>query len=342
MPATKTIEITGQEQHRAWLERTSPPVEQLTANVWSVPIDCREYPIRYTFCYLLLGSDGDVVVLDPGLDTPTGREQILAAFAQAGLRIDQITLVAVSHFHADHLAMATWLAKLAGAQMALHERDFAVATRMADPTLLSRMDGEWVSDLGVPAQYHRSISLEPSDLERFSRFAPAELRLEHDEMLPLSGRRIRCVWTPGHTAGHICLVDEDNGLVFAGDHVLPRITPNVGLTPYDPAERDAVAEYAESLHVISAWDQMEICPAHEYRFRGLAKRCADLLDHQAERTAEVTTVMNANPGASTWDVARDLTWSRGWDELNGQSLRAALAETAAHMRHVSATSKDPS
>ncbi len=57
----------------------------------------------------------------------------------------------------------------------------------------------------------------------------ADLLVEDGDVLPIAGREVRALWTPGHTAGHLCLVDEGDGLLFTGDHVLPRINPGIGL-----------------------------------------------------------------------------------------------------------------
>jgi hypothetical protein len=75
-----------------------------------------------------------------------------------------------------------------------------------------------------------------------------------------------------------------------------------------------------------------VLPAHEWRFRGLAARVKQLLVHHDERLAEIVTVLGAEPGGdTTWDVAKQLTWSRGWDGIAGFQRRAALAESAAHL-----------
>ena len=37
--------------------------------------------------------------------------------------------------------------------------------------------------------------------------------------------------TPGHTQGHYVFADTEHGLLYAGDHVLPSITPSVGFEP---------------------------------------------------------------------------------------------------------------
>jgi Metallo-beta-lactamase superfamily len=64
-------------------------------------------------------------------------------------------------------------------------------------------------------------------------------------MLDLPGWSVRAVWTPGHTQGHLCLYDTGHRLLFSGDHVLPRITPGVGVHPAE--ESDVLGDFLASL-----------------------------------------------------------------------------------------------
>ena len=84
---------------------------------------------------------------------------------------------------------------------------------------------------------------------------------EDGDLVPLEGRRLRAVWTPGHTPGHLCLYDEAADLLLTGDHVLPRITPNVGLQPH--TAEPPLAAYLNSLRRVSAYADAEALPAHE-------------------------------------------------------------------------------
>jgi glyoxylase-like metal-dependent hydrolase (beta-lactamase superfamily II) len=140
------------------------------------------------------------------------------------------------------------------------------------------------------------------------------------------------VWTPGHTPGHICLYDADHNMLLTGDHLLPRITPNIGLTPYAPVS--PLRGYLASLASLDGYDSAEALPAHEYRFRGIAARAAALAAHHAERADEVVALVATAPGLSLWSVTERLTWSRGWAEITGFMRRAALAETAAHVAYL--------
>ena len=70
-----------------------------------------------------------------------------------------------------------------------------------------------------------------ADMLGVFRLAEPDVLLDDGDALDLPGRRVRVVWTPGHTPGHICLYDADHGVLLTGDHLLPRISPNIGLTP---------------------------------------------------------------------------------------------------------------
>jgi len=150
--------------------------------------------------------------------------------------------------------------------------------------------------------------------------------------VPLPGRQMRVVWTPGHTPGHLCLHEESDGLLLTGDHVLPRISPNIGLQ--SNLAEPPLAAYLRSLELIAAYDEAEALPAHEYRFHGLADRVRMLLAHHERRCDEVIAILARDGPATVWQVTQELSWSRGWSSVTGFMRRAALAEAGAHLRHL--------
>jgi glyoxylase-like metal-dependent hydrolase (beta-lactamase superfamily II) len=162
--------------------------------------------------------------------------------------------------------------------------------------------------------------------------AEPSVLLEDDDLVPLAGRTIRAIWTPGHTPGHLCLHDETNDLILTGDHVLPRISPNIGLQPHSAAP--PLAGYLSSLRRLRQMDSAEVLPAHEWRFRGLRLRTDQLLAHHRLRCQEILGVMADLGPCTAWQVTERLSWSRGWDGIHGFQRRAALAETLAHLAYL--------
>jgi glyoxylase-like metal-dependent hydrolase (beta-lactamase superfamily II) len=147
-----------------------------------------------------------------------------------------------------------------------------------------------------------------------------------------SGRRLRAVWTPGHTPGHLCFHEESENLLLTGDHVLPRITPNIGLQT--PAAGIPLALYLDLLSRICAYDEAEALPAHEYRFRGLAERARMLQAHHGQRCWEVTAVLDQLGPVTVWEATERLSWSRRWQAATGIMRRAAIGEAEAHRRYL--------
>lgn len=66
--------------------------------------------------------------------------------------------------------------------------------------------------------------------------------------LDAGGRRLTAIRTPGHTQGHVVYADPTDRVLFAGDHVLPHITPSIGL---EPVNADLpLGDYLHSLAVV--------------------------------------------------------------------------------------------
>lgn len=327
------IEITGLAQREAWLERVLPPVEQLRPNLWSIPVPIPNNPLRYTTVYVL-ASDSGVTLIDAGWDSDETWQMLLDGLALAGATIKDVQGVLVTHQHFDHIGLAQRIKQASGAWVALHPADIAVIMR---PSFRERADSDrtqvaWLVSLGASEEEARRLR-PPSLLERESdirgSFVEPDRVVEDGELLGVSGWSLRAVHTPGHTPGHLCFYDEKAELMFAGDHILPRISPNVSSTP-DPSW-DALGNFIESQDKIAAYDSAEALPAHEWRFRGLRARAEQLKLHHDHRLTELLEVIRANPGSVPWDMAAHMTWSRTWDQYDGFMRISAVGETAAHL-----------
>ncbi len=128
----------------------------------------------------------------------------------------------------------------------------------------------------------------------------------------------------------VCFAEEDRRLFFSGDHVLPRISPNISTTFAGSA--DPLGDYLDSLAAVRDLDPAEVLPAHEWRFRGLADRAEALTAHHEHRLTELLAAIRAHPGSTPWDLAAHLTWSRPWEQYERRMRIFAVTETDAHLR----------
>ncbi|MDP9998459.1 MBL fold metallo-hydrolase [Pseudarthrobacter sulfonivorans] len=327
---TEGLVITGTAQRTAWVNNVHPPVEHVAAGVLSVPVVFPRHPMRYTLSYIL-SDDSQCVVVDPGFDSDQGHRQLVKALASLGIGPNEVTGVIATHHHIDHLGMARRVADQAGAWIALGTDERRYISAYEDEQSEVRLDQNRMRAWGVPEVTVPEVAITARGLRRMRNLPDPDYRLADGQGLQVAGRDIRIMATPGHTPGHICLWDDAAELVLSGDHVLPRITPNVSLAIR--GETDPLRRNLDSLRRVALNDHYEVCPAHEYRFRGLAQRAEELERHSQERTGEVHSALESG-AASVYETARKLTWSRGWESLQHISLRLALSETAAHIQYL--------
>jgi glyoxylase-like metal-dependent hydrolase (beta-lactamase superfamily II) len=167
------------------------------------------------------------------------------------------------------------------------------------------------------------------ELRSMVTMAKPDILIEDDQRIEWSGWDLRAIWTPGHSPGHICLYSDRERLLLSGDHVLPRITPNI---PFHSQQfANPLGDYLESLMKVGALGTDEVLPAHEYRFADLEGRLRDIMDHHEERLAGIVDLLQRRPGLTAWEITLSLEWSRPWDEIPAFMQRAANGETLAHI-----------
>ncbi|WP_405904165.1 MBL fold metallo-hydrolase [Streptomyces sp. NBC_00656] len=325
-----TIEITGSVQWQAWQDKVMPPVERVSDGLWSIPVPIPRNPLRYVLVYALECREG-LVLIDAGWDDDVSWRALTEGVGAIGYDIKDVRAVLVTHHHPDHLGLAGRVREASGAWVALHALDAAVVRTRSAAVGLAEGIRTHLELHGVPADEARR-TVEALNVGRSPEAPVADVLLEDGEAIRLPGLDLKVIWTPGHSPGHSCFYQPDRRLLFSGDHVLPRITPQIAV--YAQTQGDPLADFLRSLQRLDRFAVDEVLPAHEYRFRGLDKRTAYMARHHAERLAELNEAVGKQPGATAWELSSQLVWSRAWETFDTTSRRFAMAETIAHLVHL--------
>jgi glyoxylase-like metal-dependent hydrolase (beta-lactamase superfamily II) len=322
------VEVTGVEQHQAWQEGVLPPVEEVRPGLWSIPVPFPRNPLRYVLVYAFALEDG-VAIVDAGWDCDEAWDGLVSGLATAGYRICDVRTVLVTHLHPDHFGLVRRVRTASGARIVMHPADARLLghRNRLDEEDFAHTSRDQLRRAGCPRYLYADQHAMP--LVRFDERDGADDVVRDGDRVDLRGWNLHAVWTPGHTPGHLCFVERDLGLLLSGDHVLPRITPTILLSPGH--ERDPLGSYTASLRGIADLEVDEVLPAHEWRFRGLRERVHTLLRHHDERLAEIEHAVAAAPGITAWQVTQRVLWSRPFPRMPQAPQRLALREILAHL-----------
>ncbi|GAB2969989.1 MBL fold metallo-hydrolase [Frigoribacterium salinisoli] len=327
---------TSAHQAEALARSVLPAPERVGERTWSLALPVGERPLDATLAYLLEGDGGELALVDPGWGEGDAVGRLRAAVAATGHDLADVGLVVATHLHADHLGAAEAVRRATGARVAVHALDAEADRWLPGRRATAEADlARW----GVPTGELPALRDSWAVGSAVTSVVP-DLLLGDGDLLPLPGRAVRCTWTPGHTAGHLCLVDPEGALVLTGDHVLPHVNPGIGLG--GPGPGDPVSDVLASLGRVADLDDgsIEVAPGHGYRFRGLRERSEALSAHRLARDDAAARALDALGGRrgatapTVWELASHLPWTGGFDALHGATLGSALAQTAWHVAHL--------
>ncbi|MBO3746405.1 MBL fold metallo-hydrolase [Streptosporangiaceae bacterium NEAU-GS5] len=308
--------------------------EDLGGGVWSVPVPIPGNPLGYTLVYAVESSGGPVLV-DAGWSAPEAWAALRDGLASIGVAVSDVRGVVVTHYHPDHSGLAGRVREESGGWIAMHEDDIAIIRMFRDVV----RDGTHRS-LQADMMRRAGADVEEADdavAQRPDPPALPDLPLRDGDLIDVPGRKMRTIWTPGHSPGHICLHLEDADRVFTGDHVLPAITPHIGIYPYDRSDVDPLGDFLASLERVAELGPMEGLPAHEFTFPDVAARAAEIVDHHDVKLAGLHTLMSAlDEPLTIWEIAGRMTWNKPWDQLSPMLRGMAAGEAAAHLRALEA------
>lgn len=332
----QTVRPTKQEKEEASEEITevAPGIRRL-----QIPIDFTG--LGHVNCYAMEDGRG-VTLVDPGLPGEQSWNALQGRLATAEVPLDRVHTVVVTHSHPDHFGNAGLLAEETGADIVAFERfrtffdrretdeseleaQDSVAEEDLPPLVRSPRPSPWGGEpLGPPPERLREMREQAADMFRWLKVPRPTVRVADEGRVTLGGREWVGLFTPGHTDDHLCLYSEEDGVLLAGDQVLPTITPHIsGVIP-----DDSLGQYVDSLDRLAGLPDISVVlPAHGHPFADLSRRVDEIKVHHEERLAELGRIGAELGWASVTDLSRRLFAERSWGMM-------AEDETFAHLEHL--------
>jgi glyoxylase-like metal-dependent hydrolase (beta-lactamase superfamily II) len=268
------------------------------------------------------GNEADL--LDCGMNSEESVDEIKQAIAHLGAK--RLRRLVVTHIHPDHYGAAGIFAGEGLADLYIHRLEVPlVHPRYVELEHLVNEVRKYLVVNGVPADDAEVLSNSQRALSQVVKTAEPSVQLDGAESLQMGRRNLRVEWTPGHSPGHICLYDRQERLLFAGDHMLPELSPNIGLHPQSTP--DPLHEYLDGLRRLADYEPDLILPSHGRPFTGASARVKVLEAHHRRRLDQIVEIVGRGKQTG-WEVAVELWGPR----QNLYEKRLALQEALAHLQ----------
>ena len=274
-------------------------------------------------CFLF--ADGqEVDLLDCGMNSEESVEMIREAVKHVGGT--RLRRLMVTHIHPDHYGAAGVFAGEGRADLFIHRLEVPlVHPRYVELEHLVLEVRKYLLVNGVPSEEAEILSNSQRALSEVVKTAEPSVQLDGSETVKMGRRSLHVEWTPGHSPGHICLYDPESKVLFAGDHILPDLSPNIGLHPQSTP--DPLHDYLDGLQRMAVLEPDLILPAHGRPFSDAPARVEVLMTHHKRRLDRIMEIVGQTE-KTAWQVAEELWGPR--EQL--YEKRLALQEGLAHLQ----------
>ncbi len=279
----------------------------------------------------LLRDDAGWTVVDTGT-RGTGIQGLWDRIFENELGGEPIKRVISTHLHPDHTGLAGWITRRFQAELWMTRSEFY---------LLKMLSVDGPRDVPEDAiTFYETVGFSPDHIDgyrlRFGSFGsmiaglPAGYRrLRDGDQIPIGGRLWEVVVGRGHSPEHACLYCAELGVILSGDQVLPRITPNVSVTPTEPFA-DPLGEFLDSCETIPGRVASDVLtlPAHNLPFRGVHERIQAIADHHHDALSRLHRECGAPKTALE---VFPVLFSR---EIDDRQFFMAAGESLAHLNYL--------
>ncbi len=301
-------------------------VEEVRDRLYRIEVPLPNSPLKELNSYIIK-ADNRNLIIDTGFNRSVCFEAMQKGLFALDIDLSQTDFM-ITHMHADHTGLISRLAT----------KTSTVYFSRIDARVFDK-DNNWQALIdyavinGFPADELMKALHNHPGYKYSPKTIPDFYLVDDGNIIEMGDYRLRCISTPGHTEGHICLYDEDKRILFSGDHILYDITPHIESWAY---QINSLKNYIESLDKVYNLPVNIVLPGHRNFFTDLTGRIDELKKHHQLRADEVLDVLGSKT-KNAYEIAAGMTWDidcKSWADFPIAQKWFATGEAIAHLRYL--------
>ena len=302
--------------------------EEILPDLYKIEVPLPHNPLKAVNSYIMKANHKSLII-DTGMNRKECMSVMSSALKELNVDLNQADFF-ITHFHADHLGLVSSLAT----------DNSTVYFNQADATFIKSVNPGYWEEQSTFAHVHgfpegelqRAIQTHPG-VKYSARDYPDFYILKEGNTLTIGDYLFKCIETPGHTQGHMCLYEPNKKIFIAGDHILGDITPNIALESKD---WNPLNEYLKSLDKVYSFDVRLVLPGHRNSFTNFKERIEELKHHHQLRANEVLSILE-RVKQNAFRVAAQMTWDveyESWELCPTLQKWFATGEAISHLKYL--------
>ncbi len=276
--------------------------------------------------YLIKGPRG-VGLIDTGMDDVNSVKELLGLLKKEGVDPGSIDQVICTHHHPDHCGIGKTLQGF-GARVLMSEPDAGSLALFLSKPEMDRQRATFFGRHDVPDEFcDRVEAMFPFFRKLQESFVPDGF-LSDAQIVDMGGIELEVMLTPGHTRGHICLIQRDAGLIFTGDHIIPGDATHVSMRE-EVHGTDPLGKFVRSLERVRDLGPMVGLGGHGEHMPDTSLRADQLVRHHRARIERVARTLDDEP-RKVFDLSEKALGAR--KKVFGRWL--AMSQTLAYLEHL--------
>ncbi|HPO04137.1 MAG TPA: MBL fold metallo-hydrolase [Bacillota bacterium] len=308
-------------------------MREVYKNIYLKELALPDNPLKYLNFYVIKGAEKSMLI-DTGFNCEDTKAEIMKVFEELSLEPES-TILFLTHLHSDHTGLAAYFEKM-GLVIYASKIDGDLlngSVDKSDPMWQNAIQHEFWQGLEedrLIIEDHPGFKFRPSGHINYIPATPGE-------HIQIGEYNFEIIDLKGHTPGIVGLYEKEHKILFCGDHILGKITPNITFWGFQYG--DLLGTYLDSLDLVYNLDVDHLFPSHRFLVEDHQKRIEELYEHHAKRLEEARQALRKYGKSTVRTVTKQLHWdirSKNWDDFPKAQKWFAAGETHAHLEHLRA------